>query len=245
VGNLTPNDLSSYAQISYVDTSISNLINGADPAYDTLLEIQNILQTNEGNIDTLLTEIATKQNIINSSNRLDALNIGSGIISNSEFNFLNGVSSNIQNQIDGKLSSSDNITFTGNLITDYNLTTTKIIEKNNAISVSAGVATCNYTNGAVFYITNQTSNFRCDINNVPNTTNRTFTISLIINTSSQKFYSNTLRVNSTSRTLLFSGGASSIDISTASFVLQQISVVYTNDSTIPTVCFSSVVPLFV
>jgi hypothetical protein len=51
-------------------------------------------------------------------------------------------------------------------------------------------------------------------------------------------------VNSTSRTLLFSGGASSIDISTASFVLQQISIVYTNGSTIPTVCFSSVVPLF-
>jgi hypothetical protein len=36
----------------------------ADPANDTLLEIQNNLQTNEGSIDTLLTEIGTKQNII-------------------------------------------------------------------------------------------------------------------------------------------------------------------------------------
>ena len=42
---------------------------------------------------------ATKQNTINALNRLDASNVGTGLISNTEFNFLDGVTSNIQTQI--------------------------------------------------------------------------------------------------------------------------------------------------
>lgn len=53
-------DLSPYATIEFVQQAISDLIGGADAAYDTLVEIQNILQGNEAGIETLLTEIASK-----------------------------------------------------------------------------------------------------------------------------------------------------------------------------------------
>jgi hypothetical protein len=54
-----------------------------------------------------------------------------------------------------------------------------------------------------------------------------------------------LRVNGTSRTLLFVGGATAIDISTSSFVLQQITVIYnSSSSTVPILCLSSVSPIF-
>lgn len=68
------------ALISYVDARISNLVGGASTSYDTLLEIQNILTNNKGTIDTILVKIATKQNIFDSNNRLDASNIGIDII---------------------------------------------------------------------------------------------------------------------------------------------------------------------
>lgn len=58
-GSVTP-DLTPYATISFVEQTINNLIGGAGEAYDTLIEIQRILQDNEGDINTLLTEIATK-----------------------------------------------------------------------------------------------------------------------------------------------------------------------------------------
>jgi hypothetical protein len=237
-------DFQTFALTSYVDDSINNIIGGASPAYDTLLEIQNILQTNEGSIDTLLTQIDTKQPILNSSNRLDALNIGTGVVNNTKFNYLSNLQSDLQTSLNSKLEASNNITFTGTNTFDNNLTSTNIIEKNTNISVSAGVGTCNYLSGAVFYVSGQTANFRVDIANIPNATNRTFTISLIINTASNKFYANTLRVNSTTRTILFLGGASAINISTATNVLQQITIVYDNSSaTVPILCFSSVSPI--
>lgn len=58
-GSVTP-DLTPYATVAFVEQTINNLIGGAGDAYDTLIEIQRILQGNEGDINTLLTEIATK-----------------------------------------------------------------------------------------------------------------------------------------------------------------------------------------
>lgn len=58
-GSVTP-DLTPYATIAFVEDEINKLIGGADSAYDTLLEIQKILQGNEASIGTILEEIATK-----------------------------------------------------------------------------------------------------------------------------------------------------------------------------------------
>lgn len=51
---------SPYATIAFVEQTISDLIGGADSAFDTLLEIQQILQGNEASIGTILEEIAKK-----------------------------------------------------------------------------------------------------------------------------------------------------------------------------------------
>jgi hypothetical protein len=61
------------------------------------------------NITTMTTDIINlgtdKQNVINTGNRLDASLVGSGVVSNAEFNFLNGVTSAIQTQINALSSS--------------------------------------------------------------------------------------------------------------------------------------------
>lgn len=54
---------------------------------------------------------------INTSAAIDATKIHDGTISNTEFGFLNGVSSNIQSQLDAKGASNANLTAIGNLAT--------------------------------------------------------------------------------------------------------------------------------
>jgi hypothetical protein len=244
VSNIIIPDLSAYSSISYVDQSISNLLNGADPAYDTLLELQNLLQNNDISLNTIMSELSIKQNIIDSNNRLDALNIGSGIISNSEFNFLNGVSSNIQTQLNNKIESGDAITFSNNISFNSNITSKKITEINSVITITSNICSCDYNNSAVFVCSGQTANFRCDINNLVITTNKSYTITLLINTSTNKFYANTMRINGVSRTMLFMGGSSNIDLSSSNFCLQSITCIFTDSNSIPHVVISSVIPIY-
>ena len=59
-GNAVPPDLTEYATISFVETQISNLINGAPEAYDTLKEIADILAGNVNNINDILIAISKK-----------------------------------------------------------------------------------------------------------------------------------------------------------------------------------------
>lgn len=58
--------------------------------------------------------LALKEATISSSNRVDATNVGTGVVSNAEFNFLNGVDSAIQTQLDAKVGTSGDETITGN-----------------------------------------------------------------------------------------------------------------------------------
>lgn len=58
-GNYNP-DLTPYATISFVTSEINRLIGGADSAYDTLLEIQGILEGNDAEIDTILQAISER-----------------------------------------------------------------------------------------------------------------------------------------------------------------------------------------
>lgn len=66
---------------------------------------------NNANINDLLigmqAEIETKQNIISTTNRLDASFVGGGVISDTEFSYLNGTTSNIQAQINTLSSTND------------------------------------------------------------------------------------------------------------------------------------------
>lgn len=59
-GTAIPPDLTEYATINFVETQISNLINGAPEAYDTLKEIADILAGNVNNINDILIAISKK-----------------------------------------------------------------------------------------------------------------------------------------------------------------------------------------
>ena len=83
---------------------------------------------------------------VNASAAIDATKIHNGTISNTEFGFLNGVSSNIQDQIDAKGASNANLTAIGNLAkTDGNIIvgngSTWVAENGGTARTSLGLGT--------------------------------------------------------------------------------------------------------
>ena len=76
----------------------SSLFAGSTEISNSQLQQLSDINTNE----TIQTQIDSKQATIDNSNRLDAELIHNGNISNTEFGYLNGVTSAIQTQIDSK-----------------------------------------------------------------------------------------------------------------------------------------------
>ena len=97
-----------------------------------------------------------------------------------------------------------------------------VSETINIINFSSTIL-LDYNLGGIFYIYNPTSSFICNFINIPSDSNRTFVLTLIINTSnssSYRYYCNSCQINNLSNTLLFSGGISSISVSSASLITQ-------------------------
>jgi hypothetical protein len=78
----------------------------------------------------------------------------------------------------------------------------ELSETNSSVSVTSGIATCNYNNGAVFYISGQTANFTLALTNLSPSANKSYSITLLINSSTNKFYANQLTINGTSTSVL-------------------------------------------
>jgi len=91
-------------QLQTLSTDITNINN----AISTLQGLQQgditSFQAIEENFVTIDNELALKQDVISSSNRLNVTLIADGSISNTEFQYLLGVSSNIQAQLNTKAS---------------------------------------------------------------------------------------------------------------------------------------------
>jgi hypothetical protein len=142
-------------------------------------------------------------------------------------------------------SSISSATFSGSLVSQQTISLSEFI---NPVSVSGGTATCNYATSAIHLISGTTgSNFTCALTNVNPTasTYRTFTITLLIDSSTNKVYANALTVNGTSRTLLYNSGSSNIPtLSSATYILQTISVVFGASSSVPICCTTNVAPFY-
>ena len=142
-------------------------------------------------------------------------------------------------------SSIESATFSGSLVSQITLSLSELI---NPVSVSGGVATCNYATSAIHLISGTTgSNFTCALTNVnpSNSTYRTFTITLLIDSSTNKVYANALTVNGTSRTLLYNSGSSNIPtLTSATYILQTISIVYGSSNSVPICCTTNVAPFY-
>jgi hypothetical protein len=136
-------------------------------------------------------------------------------------------------------------TFSGSLVSQQTISLSEFI---NPVSVSGGTATCNYATSAIHLISGTTgSNFTCALTNVNPTasTYRTFTITLLIDSSTNKVYANALTVNGTSRTLLYNSGSSNIPtLSSATYILQTISIVFGASNSVPICCTTNVAPFY-
>ncbi len=87
---------------SAIDAAINGLINSAPGTLDTLDEIAAALGDDDDFHNTVNNAIATKQNQITTSSRLNANLVGNGDVDNTELSYLNGVTSSVQTQIDSK-----------------------------------------------------------------------------------------------------------------------------------------------
>ena len=96
------------ATTAFVTTAVENLVGGAPGALDTLNELAAAINDDENYAASITTALATKQSSITESSRLSATYVGDGNVDNSEFGHLNGVTGNIQTQLDNKQA---NLTF--------------------------------------------------------------------------------------------------------------------------------------
>jgi len=116
-------------------------------------------------------------------------------------------------------------------------------------SFTSNILTYDYSNGSILYFEGLTSttNFRLDLNNVNsiNETNRSFTFSLIINTTTYKAYASTFRLDGTAYTLIASGGLSNLLPHASSIsLIQSFTIVYTTSSTVPYQVFTNLSSYF-
>jgi hypothetical protein len=188
VNNLT----STKADITYVNTQIANLIGGASESYDTLVEIQTLLQEDETQIDTLFSAVGLRAldtntvhkngtETITGSKQFDA-----GIILNSnlkandiditplELSRLHSVVSDIQPQINTLTTGVSNlqpqqtsISATTVLNDNYRSNCWFVITASTSINVTLPNPTNNI--GKVFWFTNQSPSACNIIGNGSNT----------------------------------------------------------------------------
>ena len=91
------------ATTAFVKTAVDNLVDNAPGALDTLNELAAAIGDDANYAATVTTALAAKHPSITTSARLNANLIGdNGDVSNTEYGYLNGVTSAIQTQIDSK-----------------------------------------------------------------------------------------------------------------------------------------------
>lgn len=89
LGNVPAPDLTGYATESFVTTAVSNLVDSAPGTLDTLNELAAALADDPSFATTITNQIAGKQDIVSG-------------VSSTEIGYLNGLTSAIQTQLDGK-----------------------------------------------------------------------------------------------------------------------------------------------
>ena len=73
----------------------------------------------------------------------------------------------------------------------------------NTKTSATGTVTHDWSTGAIFYHTSISSNFTCNITNLPTTANRSYVVTLILVQGGTPYYANALQVNSSSVSILW------------------------------------------
>ena len=109
---------------------------------------------------------------------------------------------------------------------------TAISEKITAAPTFGSSMTFNLNQGAIFTVS-PTSNmfFTAQITNVPSDLNRTFVVTLLIDSSTYNSYASAVTINGTSIGLIFPGGPTSIVTSLGGLITQTIAIINTTSGT--------------
>ena len=135
-------------------------------------------------------------------------------------------------------------TITGNKIFNNSSTFSRILENITAGTITSNILTIDFSSSNSVVYVSPSSNFTINLINIPSgtqTNSYSFTI-----WSSAKFYGNVIQVSGTSQTIISIGGASNISTninSSATNLLQQITLIYVNSST-PIKCLTNIASIF-
>ncbi len=256
-----------FADVSAAMVSVKDeILGGVGPAFDTLIELSNELQTQSSAASALAVQVSSKANdgdvvhlagaeTVTGTKTFDTINVSNiNSVTATELGYLSGVTSGLQAQLTTLSQSSGGVNLTSNqtiggdkLFTGL-LSTFKASEAFVTATVSGTTATCDFSQGGVFRITPLSSTLMtANFTNVPLVAGRTITMVLIMdNSTTFKTRVSTCTVNGSSvgTTIRWSGGSTAVPAVTSSNIaIQTISFLCLNDGAITTT-FSSVNPFW-
>lgn len=236
------------ATYTYVDNKVSELVGTAPGVLDTIQELASALNNDSSFSSTVFNQIALKANdnavvhltgneVITGTKGFNAITTNSiNGISNTVLNYVANVSSDIQTQLDSKVSSAggsfmdlttNDQVITGNKTWNNLNSFQRIVERLQTLTVSSNTIVLDYSTGNMAYVTPPSAtNLTLTLTNVPISTypGSTFTVTVIINANTNKAYITTLTVNGVSYTMRFAGGSGNVSITSAIFAVQTITI---------------------
>lgn len=264
-------DLTGYATTNYVDTSVTGLasqtyvtnavqavkndiLGGAGAAYDTLSELNALIQAGDSSVSTsLATQISAKADDSTVVHKTGTETI-SGVktfSSNLTVSSINNITaatlayldatSSIQTQLNAKVGTSTSNSFTNS--NNFQQISETLVTYGNIVSNTISVS---YTNGLIYQVTPvNTTNNSLVITNVPTGTNKSYTFTIMFDTSTFKAYINQVNVNGNGLVIpKFINGSTTVNAS-SNIMVQSISVIFnSSSSTVPFRILSSVASFY-
>jgi hypothetical protein len=176
--------------------AIDSLIDSAPETLDTLNELSAALNDDANFASTVTNSLGTKLNITDASATYTTQQYA-------ETNYL-------------KPTSASNILFTGNVTITGALDVQELSESVYRKELVSNVLTANYSDGNIFYLTNQPSvNFTINLTNAPTVDDRTFSISIITTQGSTGYYPSVFQIAGSDQTIKWSGGNTPTPTSTS------------------------------
>ena len=129
------------------------------------------------------------------------------------------------------------------MIVNSQTTLNQVSEKiYNSGTLTGTTLSIDWTDGGLFYATPfNSTNLSCSIINIPTSkTYCTYNFSVLLDTTTYKVHINSLIVNGTPVSLTYVGGSSSVNVSSAAFVLQNFIVFFTSSGSSPWKCLTYV-----
>lgn len=226
--NSFPFNASDYRELSNVINTYTNpiIIDGLDMG--SLLLTETTIKGNQRNLSVTTTNASTlnlNDNKTSGDLFINNNTVGHTYLKSGNIYFDATLSQSISYNDATKTTISKDLITAPSLTVASLFTTNKITEVITAVTSGATV-TCNYNLGGIFSTTAHTANFTIAITNVPTTLYRAVNITLLIDSSANKFYGNAITINGTVVTPIYNGGSTSISVTNANLIIQQITIIY-------------------